>query len=515
MASDTAVDPKPPTHSPFVSSGAGKWTALTAALLGWMFDGVEIGMWPVVGKPALIEMIGSAPELKTTVNQWFGAIVAIFLVGAASGGVLFGWLGDRIGRVRAMTLSILTYAIFTGLCGLVTQPWQLALLRFIAALGMGGEWALGVALVTEVWPNNSRTFLAGLIGAAANAGMLLVPLLSLGVITAGTALNGTMVSIGMPQAWADALLAHSAWRLLLISGAAPAVLTLFTILFVPESEKWKHERDRGSTTHMSSIDLFGTVIGTLGALAIVVLWSPLVDNTALRIVGTLIGLTVTLIGFIYPIRMYLRRSLAAGSMAAGSDRPIIKRLLLGAGLSGVALLGTWGLVQWAAKWASELADPKLFPSAVQHTQIVNSFGAIVGTILAALAAGKFGRRATYCALCFGSLLSLLFLFQFNSAYGTQFLVSVFFAGGISAAFYGFFPLYLPELFPTSIRSTSQGFAYNFGRVIAAIGTLQTAQVEAFFGGSFAKAGSALAFIYLIGAAIIWIGPETKGKPLPE
>ena len=95
------------------------------------------------------------------VGFWFGVITALFLVGAATGGVLFGWLGDRIGRVRAMTLSVLVYALFTGLCGLAGQAWQVGLLRFIAALGMGGEWSLGVALVMEVWPNRSRAFMAG------------------------------------------------------------------------------------------------------------------------------------------------------------------------------------------------------------------------------------------------------------------------------------------------------------------------------------------------------------------
>ena len=93
------------------------------------------------------------PALK---DQWFGVIMSVFLVGAATGGVVFGWLGDRIGRVRAMSLSIFTYAIFTGLCGFATEAWHIAVLRFIASLGMGGEWALGVALVTELWPDKSR-----------------------------------------------------------------------------------------------------------------------------------------------------------------------------------------------------------------------------------------------------------------------------------------------------------------------------------------------------------------------
>ncbi len=84
---------------------------------------------------------------------------------------------------------------------------------------------------------------------------------------------------------------------------------------------------------------------------------------------------------------------------------------------------------------------------------------------------------------------------------------------MTASFYGFFPLYLPELFPTAVRATGQGFAFNFGRIIAAIGGLQTATLIGFFGDSFPKAGSVMAAIYLVGMVIIWLGPETKGKAL--
>ena len=92
----------------------------------------------------------------------------------------------------------------------------------------------------------------------------------------------------------------------------------------------------------------------------------------------------------------------------------------------------------------------------------------------------------------------------------NFLVAVALAGGVTAAFYGWFPLYLPELFATSIRATSQGFAYNFGRVLAAVGTLQTAQLMGLFGGSFPAAGTLLSGVYLFGLVVIWFGPETSG-----
>src|SRR4029078_11426007 len=105
------------------------------------------------------------------VSAWLGVITALFLVGAATGGVLFGWLGDRFGRVRAMMLSVLTYALVSGAWGFATSAWQIGVLRLIPSLGMGGEWSLGVALINEIWPERSRAFLAGLIGAAANPGL--------------------------------------------------------------------------------------------------------------------------------------------------------------------------------------------------------------------------------------------------------------------------------------------------------------------------------------------------------
>jgi MFS family permease len=189
-------------------------------------------------------------------------------------------------------------------------------------------------------------------------------------------------------------------------------------------------------------------------------------------------------------------------------------MLLGAGLAGVALLGTWGSIQWAPRWAFQLEpDPTKFSR--EYTQISSALGAIVFPILVGVAAGRFGRRITYAALCVGSILSCLLLYQGNDRFDGFFLFSIFLAGGITAGFYGFFPLYLPELFPTVVRATGQGFAYNFGRILAAVGGLQTATLMGFFGGSFPMAGSVLTVFYAVGLVIIWLGPETLGKQLPE
>src|SRR5262245_65177005 len=175
-----------------------------------------MGIFSMIGRQAVKDLLKTTDE--SVVGLWFSIITSGFLVGAATGGVLFGWLGDRVGRVRAMALSVLTYALFTGLCGLVGQAWQVGILRFIASLGMGGEWSLGVALVMEVWPNKSRAFMAGLIGAAANVGYLLVGFVGLALLQLIGTLRDAMLSIGMPQDWVEMLVRNNGWRLIMIMG---------------------------------------------------------------------------------------------------------------------------------------------------------------------------------------------------------------------------------------------------------------------------------------------------------
>jgi len=487
---------------------------LTAAFLGWLFDGFEMGLFPLIGQPALKDLLSSTHGSAAEISGWFGAIIAVFLVGAASGGVLFGWLGDKIGRVRAMALSIFTYAIFTGACGFATEAWHIAALRFVASLGMGGEWSLGVALVNEVWSGKSRALSAGLIGAAANVGYLLVAVLSMVLLGFIDSAHNAFLHLGIPAAMAERLVSHSAWRLLMISGALPALLVFGVLLFVPESEKWKAEHARGATVHWEKTDLFGVVIGSVAALMIIWAWSPAGVTAGLATLLTLLGLVIALFGYLHPVRKYLQRAGIAGSLTSEHGREIVKMMLFGAGIAAVALLGTWGSTQWAPKWVAEKLAPTTL-HAKEWTLFWLSVGAIVGTMAAALAAGHFGRRITYCVLCVASIGGALLLYQTNTTYTPYFLFCTFLAGGVTASFYGFFPLYLPELFPTAVRATGQGFAFNFGRIIAAVGGLQTANLMKVFDNSFPKAASVMAAIYLVGMVIIWFGPETKGQPLPS
>src|SRR5207344_1080288 len=121
-------------------------------------------------------------------------------------------------RKTAMALSIFTYAVFTGLCGFATHAWHIAAFRFVASLGMGGEWALGVALVTDMWPDRSRALMAGLIGAAANAGYLIRGLISLVLLSFITRFGALLLSCGLWQGLVNTLTSGAGWRLMRIAG---------------------------------------------------------------------------------------------------------------------------------------------------------------------------------------------------------------------------------------------------------------------------------------------------------
>jgi MFS family permease len=401
------------------------WAALIAALLGWLFDGFEMGLLPVVGPVALADLVG--PERAAEIPPLIARMTAAFLVGAAAGGFLFGWLGDRIGRVRALALSILAYSLFTGLGALARTPLELGATRFLAALGMGGEWSLGVALLMESWPEMKRPLLAGVIGAAANAGFLLLG----------------WISREFP-------VRSGSWRWMFVVGAAPALLTFFVRLAVPESKLWKE------ATHASKS-------------------SPL-------------------------------RELAAAGL--------VSRTLLATLLASIPLIGTWAVNQWAVPaWVHGLAGPAQ-PNARGEVAMLWACGATIGSFLAPLAGARFGRRATYFVLSLLSLVATNVLFRANHEYDAGLRASAIVCGFVTAAFFGWLPLYLPELFPTRVRATGQGLAFNLGRVFAAIGAIQGGELVRSFGGDFARAGTTLAWIYAVGLVVIWFAPETRGRELP-
>lgn len=405
-----------------------QFLVLAAAFLGWMFDGLEMGIFPLVARPALQQMQQVAAVLdENFVQMWMGRITALFLLGAAAGGLVFGWLGDRIGRVRAMTWSILAYSLFTGLAYFAQQPWHLGVFRFTAALGMGGEWSLGVALVMETWPREKRPLMAGTIGAAANLGYAVIAVI-------GLRFHITVDS----------------WRWVMLVGAAPALLSLGISFFVPESEQWKEAIKSGPSS---------------------------------------------------PVREIFSHALW-------------KNTLLAICFASVALIVTWGIVQWIPLWADQMTGGRQ-PKVKAYSQLVSALGAVGGSFIAPLLGLRFGRRPVYFGLCLCSLVMCNVLFRGFNEYSAAFLGAVALVGFFTAAFYGWLPQYLPELFPTRVRATGQGVAFNSGRILAALGAWQMGALMAFFDKSYAKAGATIVLVYVVGMILIWFAPETKNKPLPE
>jgi hypothetical protein len=300
----------------------------------------------------------------------------------------------------------------------------------------------------------------------------------------------------------------------MLSGAAPALLTFFIRLFVPESERWREEQKRGATSSWATRDLLGVLVGALGAGLIIYVWGA-ESPWAFRLSATAFGLLVATAGYTYPVVRYLQRSGSRIIDPQHALRPTLSRMLLGACLGGVALTSTWGASAWIPSWADQLAGPAV-PQARSSTQIASAFGAIVGAMAGAMLGRWFSRRLIYSLLCLASLAASLQLYELNHSYGPWFLVSVALVGCTTASFYGWLPLYLPELFRTGVRATGQGFSYNFGRILAAMGVLQTGNLmQEVFKNNYPQALSVISLVYFIGLALIWLAPETYGKALPE
>ncbi len=166
----------------------------------------------------------------------------------------------------------------------------------------------------------------------------------------------------------------------------------------------------------------------------------------------------------------------------------------------------------AAQWASVRSGTANVKAWVQ---VMLALGSILGCCAAPVVAGFFGRRPVYFGLCAMSLLSCAWLYLGFDGGGAWFMIAAGVAGGVTAAFYGWLPLYLPELFPTHVRATGQGVSFNAGRVIAAGGSLFMGQFVALFGGHYGHAGAAVCLVYVFGAVAIWFAPETKGAPLSD
>jgi len=202
-----------------------QWKSGAAAWFGWLFDGLEIHLYTLVATPLVVHLLGARGSSDPAVKEKSAYIQAAFLVGWALGGAFFGRLGDRIGRSRALSFTILTYALCTGLCSVAATWWQLMIFRFLAALGIGGEWAVGACLLTETWPVSWRPWLTGILQTAVNLGI---------IFAAGLVTLLSFLPHPPPERW------------VFLIGVAPALLVFWIRRQVPESEAWTHAAKAGA-----------------------------------------------------------------------------------------------------------------------------------------------------------------------------------------------------------------------------------------------------------------------------
>jgi MFS family permease len=395
-----------------------QWKSGIAAWLGWLFDGLEMHLYVLIATPFVAELLHT--DDPRTVGYYGSWIQAAFLVGWALGGGLFGRVGDRLGRSRTLMLTILTYALFTSLSYFAQTWWHLLIFRFVAALGIGGEWAIGASLLTETWPRHWRPWIAAVLQTGVN----------LGVMLAGLA---TFVLAGAPP------------RTVFLVGLLPALLVVWIRWAVPEPEEWKGAR-QAAAQQPDFWDLF---------------------------------------------------------------RPPIRRTTwLTLAVCTLSLTGHWAFLFWSAQYVRYLPEVATWTEG-EKTQLVSLFVWVTtvismgGNFLAALLARWLGYRRAITLLCLGYFVAMLATFWMP--WGLRELWVGFSVVALCMGVFALFTMYLPPLFPTLLRTTGAGFCYNFGRIMAGLGTV--------FFGLFSRVGDhrlALlyaGFLFLPAAALAWTLPE--------
>jgi len=438
------------------------WIVLVISALGWLFDTMDQNLFNLVRKTSMEDLLLSKearakltpPEkivFDKEVKDTSGTVTMIFMFGWAAGGFLFGILGDRLGRTKTMIITILIYAVFTGLSGLV-HSWQLyAAARFFTGLGVGGEWAAGAALVAETFPQRSRPMALGLLQALSSVGNMMAAVITF-VITS----------------------ANFDWRVVYFVGAAPALLVLWIRRSVHEPEQWVHAKERASV---------GKEMGKIGELFThPVLRRRLIASVLLCTAGV-----AALWGVGFFSTDFVLTELERGGVEKKS-RDQIKDIMF-----FLQNLGSFFGIYTFAIIAEKLNRRKAF--------FISYAAAWVSILVFFWAIGDTGAGAKVRALCLAPVLGFCTLMPFSG-----------------------FTIYFPELFPTRLRTTGCGFAYNASRVLAAgapktlgwlAGLMATYEGGVQIKNGYAPAASIVAFIYLLGFLGTWLGPETKGTPLPE
>jgi MFS family permease len=419
------------------------WFVLIVSSLGWLFDTMDQQLFNLARRPAISELLGGGASTGT-IAEYAGYATMIFMIGWASGGVFFGILGDRIGRAKTMMLTILFYSLFTGLSVLSTSVWDFSVYRFLTGLGVGGQFAVGVALVAETVPDRARPFALGWLQAASSVGNMLAALIGIGL--------GQLEQSGS---------IGSAWRYMFIVGALPALLCLLIFRRLEEPEQWRkaaHDRKK---------------LGSMTELFTDARWRR----------NAIIGMLLAFSGVV--------------------------------GLWGIGFF-SFDLLRTVLDKTNLNAGQKTFWTGM--TSLLQNAGSFFGIYAFTRATSRYGRKKAFAVSFVAAMLATAFTF-WNLKNFSDIFWMIPLMGFCQLALFGGYAIYLPELFPTRLRSTGTSFCYNVGRFVAALGPLAlgllTSRVYANYPEPMRYAGVTMCLVFLIGLATVPFAPETKGKPLPE
>jgi MFS family permease len=486
-----------------------QWYVFVLAAFGWLFDTMDQQIFTTSRS---ITMAALFPGSTFEDQAFYGRLAtSIFIVGWATGGLIFGILGDKWGRAKTMAAAIFVYAAFTGFSGLAKTYGVFATTRFLTGVGVGGEFAVGAALVAEVMPQQSRAGALGMLQALSALGNLLGAYLLGKIVPMKGSLGG--------------------WQGLYFIGATPALLAVFVFFRLREPEKWVTARQkradlRVTTKEFGSLSqLFGiprwrrnTLVGlglvTAGALT---LWG------AGFFIADLIDSAIPTVPA--PLKVTLSDDLRSGSWPAlttlqGDDAKAAKDLLR-------------RLHADAAAWANFSAEQKASLANIlqisrtkdEKTKIksraamLQQLGAFAVMSLFGIISGRFGHKKTFVGAFLLGWLSVVVTFCGLHREDQVWYLSLLLGAGTLAPFGGY-AIYLPELFPTRLRSTGISFCYNVARYLTAAGIFLIGPAAVKLNGTFGLEGFrvfslAVSCAYLLGFfALIW-APETSGHPLPD
>lgn len=433
-----------------------QWLVLTIASLGWVFDVFEGQIFVASMRDAMPDLLGLAAD-NDLVSSWNDRAFGSFLLGGALGGVLFGMISDRIGRSRTMVVTILFYSVFTCVTALAQAPWQMVVLRFFVAMGVGGEWAVASAMVAEVMPGRSRSVMSSIFHASSVFGTLLA------------AAAGAYV-VGNPA------LGASAWRWGFAIGALPALLTLWVRWKLREPDQWVKARDRADKERPGRVlelfvgrNLRNTLVGvSLASIGLVTFWGAhIYGKNAL-------------------LRLAQREALAAENVAPDAPQE--------------------------EKQAAFDKHRTTIKGAEMRSMVLNTIGGGMGLVLFGSISNLLGRKGAFVLYHVVAFEMVILLFQ-NMNNASELWLSLvlpvfgFFTLGMHAGY----AVYFPELYPTRLRGTGAGFCFNMGRLATAAAFFGFAAIEI----TDENKALALAHLYLLGVVIVLLGRETRGEELPE